>query len=337
MFFGKTKNYLVADIGGTKSTLAIIDDKYLVKVKKVYLSAEITHFTETVNNFLKEPECKKYTVREASLAVAGPINENRTYAKLTNASWDVDVDDIIRHTPLQKVFLINDFEAVGFSVDTLKQEQYTELTNLGSNTAGTIVVIGAGTGLGVSILPYYKKKHVPLASEGGHVDLPILSDDSIDVKLESFLIKKKLYKSAEDVVSGRGIANIYSFLLTQKIKHSEKIRREIAKAKMTERPAMITRHALEGKDALCLMTVELFVKYYAKMARNLALSTLCTELVIAGGIAPKILSILQDMFVEEFTQHSIEDIRKIVERTSVIVLTDPDISLYGALNALNYS
>jgi len=334
MFFKSEEYYLVADIGGTKTACAVIDKTGNILFKKDYVSSEIKHFTDTLIHFLQLPECKQYKIKEACIAVAGPINTERSYARLTNLDWTVDTNSILVRTRLHKVLLINDFEAIGFSVDVLKSENYLELTNLGRNSSGTTAIIGAGTGLGVSILPYTNGKHTPVLSEGGHVDLPIVANDNIDIKLQSFLIQKKKYYDAEDVVSGRGIVNIYNFLLTQKIKHDKKIRLSISKIPDVEKPAYITKYALEDKDTLCLRTLELFIRYYARIARNLALTTTCSELILAGGISPKIVSALQDMFVEEFIQHNLENMRKILERVSIIVLVDPDIGLYGALNAL---
>lgn len=334
MFF-KSNNYvLIVDVGGTKTSMAVMDTNKNILFKKVYLSHEIKHFTDTLQQFMQLPECKHYKIKEASIAVAGPINADRTNAKLTNLEWTIDVHNILVRTSLHRVLLLNDFEAIGFGVDTLKSEHYLELTNHGRNTDGTIAIIGAGTGLGISILPKYDNVHLPLQSEGGHVNLPIISNDNIDLKLQSFLIQKKRYKDVEDILSGRGIVNIYNFLLTQKVKHNKKIKLAIHNVTDAEKPAFITKYALEDRDALCIRTVELFIKYYARMSKNLALTTLCSELIIAGGIAPKILSALQDVFVDEFIQHDIENMRKILERIPIIVLVDPDVSLYGALNAL---
>ncbi|MGV8171324.1 MAG: glucokinase, partial [Candidatus Woesearchaeota archaeon] len=78
----------------------------------------------------------------------------------------------------------------------------------------------------------------------------------------------------------------------------------------------------------------LFIKYYSRIARNLALTTLCSEMIIAGGIAPKIISVLQDVFVEEFIQHDVESMRKILERIPILVLVNPDIGIYGGFNIL---
>ena len=335
MFLKRINCFIVADIGGTKTTIAIINKSREILFKKIYLSSEIKHFTDTLLQFMHLPECKKYPILEASIAVAGIINTERNYARPTNLEWTVDSNSILVRTPLKRVVLLNDFEAIGLGIDGLKPESYRELTNLGFNDKGTIAVIGAGTGLGMSIIPNISGKGIPIPSEGGHIDLPILVTDKIDVKLQSFLIQKKLYKDSEDVVSGRGIVNIYKFLLTQKIKHDKKIRLLIAKSTDEEKPAMITKYALEDRDLLCIRTLELFIKYYARIAKNLALMTTCSQMILAGGIAPKIASALEDVFVEEFVQHKLEIMRKMLERTPIIVITDFNISLYGALKALS--
>ena len=334
MFFSRKEEYLVADLGGTNVTIAIIDVNRNILFKKTCPSSEIKNFTDTLIQFIHLPECKKYKFKRSCIAVAGVINAERNYARLTNRDWTVDKNSILVRTKLHDVTLLNDFEAIGFGIDTLKPEQYTELTNLGRNSDGTLAIIGAGTGLGMSILPYYDNSHLPILSEGGHVDLPLQANDKIDIKLYTFLKQKKLYRDAEDVVSGRGLVNIYRFFLEQNIKHNKKIRLEIGKVKDEEKPALITKYALEDKDVVCMRTVQLFIKYYARIARNLALTSLCSELIISGGIAPKILPALQDVFVNEFVQHDVPNMRKLLEQVSIFVIINPNVGLYGALNAV---
>lgn len=334
MLFKKEKYYLAVDAGGTKTAMAVFDGKGNILFRKIYPSDEIKNFTDTLMHFMGMPECKRYKIEEACIAAAGRINSVRDHARLTNIEWTVDKQNILVRTKLRRVILLNDFEAIGFGIDTLKPGDYQELTNIGRKKDGTIAAIGAGTGLGMSILTYEMGKHMPIPSEGGHIDLPIKADDPIDFKLQSFLLKKKLYKDAEDVVSGRGLVNLYNFLLTQKIRHNTKIQSMIRNAPEKNKPTLITKYALEDKDVLCLRVLELFIKYYARIARNLALTAMCTELVIAGGIAPKILPALQDVFVEEFVQHELEPMRKILETVNIIVITDLDIGLHGAFNIL---
>ena len=336
MFFKNKKFYLVADVGGTKTALAIMDENNSIVYKKIYPSKDIKQFSDTLLEFMSLPECQQYKkwMIDACIGIAGPLNPEKTYARLTNLSWTVDRDNILVRTHLHNVILLNDFEATGYAIDGLKQEDYVELTNLGRNNSGTVALIGAGTGLGTCILANINNKHVPVASEGGHTDLPININDKAELQLQQFLIKKKLYKDAEDLVSGRGIVNIYKFLLTQKAKHNPKIKLEISKVSDEEKPMYITKYALEDKDVACILTIKLFIKYYARLVKNFALTTKCYEVMIAGGIAPKIISALQDEFVDEFVKHDVENMRKLLEIMPIIVITNPDIGLYGALNKL---
>jgi glucokinase len=334
MLFNRLKYFLTADVGGTNTVLAIFDSKDNIIFKKTYPSTEIKNFTDTILHFLNLPECRHLKIESACIGVAGMINSDRNQVRLTNLSWIIDKQSILVRTKLRRVILLNDFEAIGFGIDTLKPGEYTQLTNTSRNKDGTISIIGAGTGLGMSILTYELGKHLPIPSEGGHVDLPIIANDNIDIKFQSYMFKKKLYKDAEDVVSGRGLVNIYNFLLTQKVRHDKKISLIIRKSSDEDKPSLITKYALEDKDILCIRTLELFIKYYARIAKNLALTTSCSELIIAGGISPKILPALQEVFVEEFVEHGRHDIRKALETVCILVLTNPDISLRGAYNIL---
>ena len=61
-----------------------------------------------------------------------------------------------------------------------------------------------------------------------------------------------------------------------------------------------------GRDPLAVKTLDIFVEIYGAQAGNLALTSLATGGVfIAGGIAPKILSVLKrGEFIERFSDKS---------------------------------
>ena len=130
MFLRNEKFSLVVDIGGTKTAFAVIDSTGKILYKKMFVSSEIKYFTDTIIHFLQLPECKSYKIKEACIAVAGPINSQRNYARPTNLDWIVDTNNILVRTPLHNVLLINDFEAIGFGIDLLKQENYVEWSNV---------------------------------------------------------------------------------------------------------------------------------------------------------------------------------------------------------------
>ncbi|MEM4637833.1 MAG: glucokinase [Candidatus Woesearchaeota archaeon] len=321
--------YLLGDIGGTNTRLAIVKGKNntfdFIK-KAYYKNSDLTDITETIKEFVYNNKIKL-----ACFAVAGPLNSDRTKVKLTNNNWLIDSNYISKITSC-KVILLNDFEALGFSINTLKKEQYIELTTKGIDLSGTISIIGAGTGLGMSILYPYGGKYYPIPTEGGHSSIFFNPKSKFEMDLYAFMSKRKIIIEAESLVSGRGIELIYNFLLTKGFKHNKKVIKEIQNS--TNKPELITKYALQDKDPLCIKTIELFIIFYSRVARDLALKTLCTSLVIAGGIAPKILPFMKDMFLEAFIEHEHIEARKMLEEMSIIVLTDQDIAFYGCYNAI---
>lgn len=320
------KKYLLADIGGTYTRLAIVDNDYKFIKKDQYLNSEIKDIMLAIEKF-----CLGEKIDAGCLAIAGLINNDRSMAHLTNMPWEINVN-ILSKKFNAKIRLLNDFEALGLSIDTLKPENYVELNNKGINFSGTITLIGAGTGLGLSILYEYNNKHYPLLSEGGHSSVFFNIESKLEIEFFKFLKKQKKVIDLETVVSGKGIVNIYEFLLTKKIKHNKKICAEIKKS--NDKSSLISKYALQDRDFLCLKTMQLFILFYSRAARDFALSTMCTTLVIGGGISPKILPLLKEMFVESFVQHERIEYRKILENISVIVLTEPELAYKGCYSAL---
>lgn len=75
---------------------------------------------------------------------------------------------------------------------------------------GTISVIGPGTGLGVAYVRRDGDDYQAQATEGGHIDFAPL--DSIEDAILARLRKRHRRVSAERIVSGPGIIDIYETL-----------------------------------------------------------------------------------------------------------------------------
>jgi len=90
----------------------------------------------------------------------------------------------------------------------------------------TKALIGAGTGLGKSILIYDKhfKIYVPIPSEGGHGDFPIQND--FEIKLTKFIKEFRGISQPityEELLSGRGYSNsTLQFILKKSMDHKTK-------------------------------------------------------------------------------------------------------------------
>jgi len=174
------------------------------------------------------------------------------------------------------------------------------------------------------------KAYVPLASEGGHGDFPV--HDEEEQKLVNFIIKNKSDKgkkaavSYEDVLSGRGIENIYAYLRSSKKFKQAKYDKEIAKAK--DKAALISKY--RKTDATCKAVFDLFTKFYARCARNYALDVLALGGVyLAGGMAAKNSDMFKKKaFRNEFEQNGRH--RALLRQIPIFVLVNGNVSLYGA-------
>ncbi|MFP4424805.1 MAG: glucokinase [Candidatus Woesearchaeota archaeon] len=340
-----TEFVIVADIGGTNTTIGVFGVKSHSKFKKIfsqrYNSKEI-EFYQCINEVLSYAH-KKYniSISKGCFDIAGPVDENRLYAHATNLEWGIDVRTFLEKTMLQDIYLLNDFEAIGYGVPLLQEfkEEIEELPHPDGATRKpiekeTIAIIGAGTGLGISILTYDENKemYVPKPSEGGHADFAPSSD--LEWQLLSYLKENVTGKHPgyERVVSGQGMRNIYNFLRHIEYEHTTEVLQMIDNLKEEDKPAAIRQHI--HNSTTCEKCLELFIEFYARAARNLALTVLARGGVyLAGGIAPRILKELKKPhFMHTFEINDRESV--ILRKIPVYVVLDYEVSLLGCCNAL---
>jgi glucokinase len=145
--------------------------------------------------------------------------------------------------------------------------------------------------------------------------------------------------SVERVVSGLGIISIYQFLRDQQIatespEIAQAVRTWEQEAQKTEKTVdpgvFIGSAALQKSDRLSEQTIELFVAAYGAEAGNLALKLLpYGGLYIAGGIAPKILPLIQNgSFMLNFIQKG--RMGSLLKEIPVHIILNQQVGLIGA-------
>ncbi|MEM9163915.1 MAG: glucokinase, partial [Cyanobacteria bacterium P01_F01_bin.4] len=216
---------LAGDIGGTKTILRLVqadgDDLKQMTARDLnletlyeqrYASGDFADLVPMVQQFLEaaQPTVKTVAPKTACFAIAGPVNQN--ISKLTNLAWSLSGDRLAAELHLDKVQLINDFEAIGYGVLGLKDKDLETLQVGQLNDHSPIAIIGAGTGLGQGFLINTDGQYYVFPSEGGHADYAPRSE--IEFQLLRYLLDKHSITrvSAERVVSGQGIISIYQFL-----------------------------------------------------------------------------------------------------------------------------
>lgn len=159
-----TPDVLAADIGATKTNIAICHwdgSQLLTRKQASYKTKEFKDINSLIAGFMDADKMPA----KISLAVAGPIQKN--IATLTNINWQIDGGQLANEFNRQ-VFLINDLEAVAYSLAVLNERDIHVLHRGEQRLNENVAIISPGTGLGEAGLFFDKEGYHPFATEGGH-------------------------------------------------------------------------------------------------------------------------------------------------------------------------
>jgi glucokinase len=315
---------LAGDIGGTNARLALFEPgaagPSLVALE-TYASQEHGGLREIVRRFR---ERHRQPVDSAAFGVAGPATEGRVAT--TNLPWVVDAGELADALGLGSVVLMNDLEALAWSLDLLPPGSFAALQAGRAMPRGARAVLAAGTGLGEAALAWVGDRTVALPSEGGHADFA--PRDEREVGLLRWLVARYGRASYERVLSGPGLHDVYLYL--RETGQGDEPASLAEELRTGDPAAAISRAALAGRSGLCADALDLFVSVLGAEAGNLALRVLATGGVyLGGGIAPRILPWLRrPPFLAAFLAKG--RLRPLLEDTPVRVIVDDRAALTGA-------
>ncbi|SCZ58408.1 glucokinase [Thiohalomonas denitrificans] len=265
-------------------------------------------------------------VYSACLGVAGPVHDKDGHqrATLTNLPWVSDSRAVSEVLGIPRVRLVNDFQAVGYGIDAMRDEDLVSLQEVHPRERAPRLIVGAGTGLGVGLLAWKGEFYESYPTEGGHVHFAPV-DDEQDALLQ-FLRNEYGRVSCERLVSGPGLENIYRFIVARDGEHTAS---QDPLLNAPDPAAAISAGAISGDEPLAMRAMDLFVTIYGQVTGDLALTTLARGGVfVAGGIAPRILSQLQTgRFMDAF--HDKGRMRSLVTELPVRVIVNPRVGLLG--------
>ena len=314
---------LAGDISGTKTLMGLFargESRPTAIKERAYRTLDFPDFGALALQFLEDTSTAAADIEVASFGVAGPVAG--TLARLTNVPWVVDLAALRRRVPVRSAHLLNDLEALAWSIPVLEEREIEVLYEGHADPAGNAALIAAGTGLGIALLPNIGGHLIPKASEGGHADFA--PRRPLEQVLASALVDEFGRADIERVVSGPGIAHIHRVLYPHQCETLTPM------PSNDNLPAAISYAALEAGCVSCTHTLELFVSAYGATAGNLALTTLSTAgLYLGGGIAPRILAALRwPMFLEAFLDKA--PMNHLISRVPVKVIVNPAAGLIGA-------
>lgn len=319
------KRYLVADIGGTTTRLALfaIDSKVCeLTESKNFQSQEYLSFEEILQQYLED---KHYNISGASIGIAGPIMEGRSI--VTNLNWVIEEGSVSEALGGIPVNLLNDLQAVSYAIPHLQPSDLETLIPGEPTPRGGLGVVAPGTGLGEGFLLWTGNAYVPFPSEGGHASFG--PETPLQLELLNYLDPLFGHVSYERVCSGIGITNLYAFLRDAK-GYDEPVWLKNQITAVADPVPIIVEAALNKKAEICVETMSLFVSILGSESGNLALKILATGgIYLAGGIPRRILPLLRgDNFQVAFTDKG--RFAKMLCEVPVYVLTHPQAGLFGA-------
>jgi glucokinase len=315
---------LAGDIGGTNTRLALFEGtpaKPRAVVIDIYPSAEHSGFREIVAKFRAS---YRHPIQAACFGVAGPVLDGKSLP--SNLPWIVDSGELAADLGLKSVRLANDLEVNAYGIAVLGPDDLVTLNQGTPHSSGNRVLIAAGTGLGEAGLFADGEEYKPWACEGGHTDFAPRNET--EIALLQYLLKQFAHVSAERVLSGPGLHNIYLFL--RDTGRGDEPAWLFEKLNKRDPSAVISELAMKNESTLCVQALDLFVSLYGAEAGNLALKGMATGGVyIGGGIAPKILAKLQTpAFMQAFTAKG--RTAKVLEGMPVHVILNDKTALFGA-------
>lgn len=320
---------LAGDIGGTKTLLQLADFEggvYRPIAEQRFESAAYRGLLPIVRDFLRMIGLDAGVIPDAAcFGIAGPVTTTPAgqVARVTNLPWLVESLPLVKELGIPRVRLINDFQAVAYAVEKLDPQHLIVLQEGERQIGAPCAVVGAGTGLGQSLLVWEKDYYEAIATEGGHVDFA--PTDELQIELLRYLSGRYGRVSYERILSGPGLVNLYAFFGARgQRKEAELL------AGAPDAPAAITAAALQNSDQAAAAALRLFVQVYGAYAGNVALSYLAGGGVfIAGGIAPKILPALRNgTFIRAFADKG--RMSALLGQFPVYVVIDEKAGLLGA-------
>lgn len=286
---------LAGDIGGTKTHLGLFEvagdsegDRKAPRLLRFASlpSASFADLPALVRAAF--PDLAPTKIAGAAFGVPAPVVGGR--AATPNLAWSTLVEsEIAADLGVSSILLVNDLAAAAAAVDLLPEDRFAVVQAGDPAAAGSRVLVSAGTGLGVAILARSDSgATVVVPSEGGHSDFA--PRDAEGFALLEFLSARYAVVSGghvglERVVSGRGIADLYDFLVARG--SAPAAGAQEAKERGGDVSAAVAKAASESSTAA--RALDLFCDAYGAATGNLALIAGATGGVfLGGGVAPRL-------------------------------------------------
>ena len=295
---------LLIDIGGTniRTASAEVGSSELLNANKRNLNC-LDSFEEMLQGFLDQDSSLKHVV----FSIAGPKLNNSI--SMTNREFKIDEAEILKNFEIDSCHILNDWESIGHGLSLFKKNEMHSI-NAGNPFNNSALILGPGTGLGAAQVI---NNDIVLPTEIGNslLAIPGLLDELGVTQDKDFLV-------IEDIISGGGLAKIYSYFATHK-----KSPEEIVK----------TYHS----DEFAKKSIELFLKALSQILSELALAYMPGQgIYLAGGLVRSLDGFLNpETFMKDFLVNKKSMHKDVLAQMPISLIQKEMTCLHGSLNFIN--
>ncbi len=252
-----------------------------MQTSEAYPTQEFNSLLEILEKFIDDKQLKN--VNRLGISVPGPvINGVSTPERL---GWTIDINEYKSKFNFEKAFLLNDIEASAYGMAFLDDADIVPIYKTDEHTYGNVAILAPGNGLGEAGY-FYDGDHLrPFATEGGHSEFSPRTN--VEVEFYQFLNHIYGIVSWENVLSKKGIFNIYRFL--------RDVKRHPEPEWLTERFAQgdfvyeLHKAAVEDEVGICKITLDTYLEFLAREANNLTLKLKAIGGLFITGEIPNLL------------------------------------------------
>lgn len=325
--------YMGADLGGTNMDFGV----FIIQENKPVLLISLHTKTKTITNFTQLiKDVLKYTydnygisIYKACMAVPGtPKAQWSLYTfRPGRYFFDVSIDDITHNSSLSTVILASDSTVISYGLEHIEPGSIIRIAGPKQGAKyEQRATLNLGTGLGSATaswdsgLGFYISHH----GRAGRLEFAPINQEEFEI---AQLIKKTTGNSSiywNNMVSGFGIRDLYFVLKSMKKYHDSLC--------LNECDASII--FIHPEDELCTATMDIFFRLLVRFVRNYATVVFpFGGLYLAGGIVGKNAERIAATFAMEYDTCD-ATLQEIVQEVPIYMVTDCNVSLYGAMHYL---
>lgn len=155
---------VAADIGGTNARFCRVElNSLTIDQIQILPCANYQGIEDAWIHYLNC--CKVEDIKQAAIAIACPVSSDTI--SMTNSHWQFSANSVKQKLGLNHLYILNDFTATAMSLTVLQSLHKLQIGGGYSEPHQNMLVLGAGTGLGVAQLIRGSQGYLPVAGEGG--------------------------------------------------------------------------------------------------------------------------------------------------------------------------